>query len=330
MSSNSSGSRARVEDLLSGASKQIRKAFEEFLRDMRSERMIDELAHMIESGDLEGALRIVDAHVARFGTVIARVFQSVGQAEVAALGAQLADSGIRVAIAFDVTNPRAVDAMRRNSLGFIREITTLQRDSIRSALVEGMQSGSGVEEIARALRGSIGLTETQRRSVENYRRLLELGDSAALQRGLRDRRFDSSVARAIESEIPLGEDQIDRMVERYMDRFLQYRAENIARTESLYAVGSARRESLTQTLDQLGGPRSLVVRTWMSTKDKRTRDTHAEMDGQQRGMDEPYESSSGARLMFPGDSSLGAPAEEIINCRCTELIEILPGENLGS
>jgi hypothetical protein len=27
-------------------------------------------------------------------------------------------------------------------------------------------------------------------------------------------------------------------------------------------------------------------------------------------------SPSGARMMFPGDFSLGAPPEEIINCRC--------------
>lgn len=329
MGSDFSKAKSRIEGLLSGASSQVRRAFAEFLRDMRSEVMIDELARMIESGDLEGALRVVDAHVARLGTVIARVFQSVGQAEVAALGAQLADSGIRVAIAFDITNPRAAEILRQNSLGFIRELVTSQRDSIRSALVEGMQSGGGIDDIAQALRGSIGLTESQRRAVESYRRLLESGDAAALRRDLRDRRFDSSVARAVEDGEVLGEERIDRMVDRYLDRFLQYRAENIARTESLYAVGAARRESLTQALEQLGEPRSSVVRTWAATKDARTRDSHAEMDGQRRGMDEPYESPSGALLMFPGDSSLGAPAEEIINCRCTELYEILPDSASG-
>jgi uncharacterized protein with gpF-like domain len=59
-----------------------------------------------------------------------------------------------------------------------------------------------------------------------------------------------------------------------------------------------------------------VVRVWDATGDSRTRETHAAMDGQEVGPNEPFASGSGAQLMHPGDGSLGAGASEIINCRC--------------
>jgi hypothetical protein len=34
------------------------------------------------------------------------------------------------------------------------------------------------------------------------------------------------------------------------------------------------------------------------------------------GMDAPFMSPSGAMMRFPGDTSMGAGAGEIINCRC--------------
>jgi uncharacterized protein with gpF-like domain len=55
---------------------------------------------------------------------------------------------------------------------------------------------------------------------------------------------------------------------------------------------------------------------WSATGDDRTRDDHMEMDGQEVGVDEAFETPGGDFLMFPGDSSLGAPPEQVANCRC--------------
>ena len=60
-----------------------------------------------------------------------------------------------------------------------------------------------------------------------------------------------------------------------------------------------------------------VKKQWMATLDDRTRDSHAELDGETVDVDEPF--SNG--LMYPGDPS-GAP-EEVYNCRCT-LVYIYP------
>lgn len=57
------------------------------------------------------------------------------------------------------------------------------------------------------------------------------------------------------------------------------------------------------------------AKTWISHKDELTRATHRSADGQTVPIDEPFV-VGGYSLMFPGDTSLGAPPQEIVNCRC--------------
>lgn len=54
---------------------------------------------------------------------------------------------------------------------------------------------------------------------------------------------------------------------------------------------------------------------WVAHKDELTRITHSNADGQIVPIDEPFV-VGGYFMMFPLDSSLGAPVQEIANCRC--------------
>ncbi len=56
-----------------------------------------------------------------------------------------------------------------------------------------------------------------------------------------------------------------------------------------------------------------VVKQWDSTLDAKTRESHVQVDGEIRELDEPF--SNG--LMFPGDPSGGAA--EVVHCRCALL-----------
>ncbi len=56
-----------------------------------------------------------------------------------------------------------------------------------------------------------------------------------------------------------------------------------------------------------------VIKQWDSALDKRTRDSHARIDGELRELEKPF--SNG--LMYAGDPS--GSAEEVINCRCAIL-----------
>ena len=55
---------------------------------------------------------------------------------------------------------------------------------------------------------------------------------------------------------------------------------------------------------------------WIDVGDKRERKTHLEVKGTTLPIDEPF-SVGDSLLQFPKDTSLGASADEIVNCRCS-------------
>lgn len=83
-----------------------------------------------------------------------------------------------------------------------------------------------------------------------------------------------------------------------------------ARTAYTGAQNAGRIEGLHQA-QSLG---IKVKKQWMATLDDRTRDTHAELDGQIRDVDEPFE-VDGMEIDYPGDPS--ADPSLLYNCRCT-------------
>jgi SPP1 gp7 family putative phage head morphogenesis protein len=74
----------------------------------------------------------------------------------------------------------------------------------------------------------------------------------------------------------------------------------IETTETTRATNGASRESLAAYGRESGRQ---MVKTWLSAQDDRVRDEHAEIDGEQRPIDEAF--SNG--LQSPGEP----------NCRCT-------------
>lgn len=91
------------------------------------------------------------------------------------------------------------------------------------------------------------------------------------------------------------------------------RATKIARTETTKVMSQARQDGM----DKVEKRGIKLEKEWVATLDGRTRDSHANMDGERVPKDQPF--SNG--LMYPGDSSGGA--EEVINCRCT-MVAIVP------
>lgn len=81
------------------------------------------------------------------------------------------------------------------------------------------------------------------------------------------------------------------------------RANMIARTETAAAVNGGALIGYQQ-----GG---VEKKEWLSSIDSATRDSHAELDGMQVGINERFANG----LDYPGDP--GGPPGEVINCRCT-------------
>jgi hypothetical protein len=104
----------------------------------------------------------------------------------------------------------------------------------------------------------------------------------------------------------IGTAEVARNIRGLVNNLASFRADAIARTETHGAAnfGSDSAAKLT------GLP---LKREWLAAKDERTRESHAEADGQIVGPEEPFQ-VGGALLMYPGDPS--GPGNEVINCRC--------------
>jgi hypothetical protein len=104
----------------------------------------------------------------------------------------------------------------------------------------------------------------------------------------------------------------ERIDQLYLDEIIPNRSEVIARTEVISA----------QNLGSHAAAKSTglaLEKKWVATNDDRTRPAHAEAGrGSWILFDEPFE-VDGEKLMYPGDSSMGASAENTIQCRCTQI-----------
>lgn len=243
-------------------------------------------------------------------------------------------SGVGALIQFDMRN-RAVESWtRRHGSELVTDIIADQREAIRVVVSSGIEAGRNPKQIAldiigrmdkatgRRMGGIVGLTKSQAVYVTKARKELESLSPEYFRRKRRDKRFDSVVRRAIESGNPLTNDQIDKIVGRYSDLLLQLRGETIARTESLQAFNAGRELAMSQAIASGTVKAENVTGTWKTAVDPRVRETHHDMQGQTIKFGDVFVSPSGARFRYPGDTSLGAPAEEIIQCRCVQEYKI--------
>lgn len=104
-------------------------------------------------------------------------------------------------------------------------------------------------------------------------------------------------------------------IENFLEASYKNRALAIARTEVIPASNLASQSVARST----GLP---LTKEWLNTGDDRTRDDHLDAGGQVVPIDSAYE-VGGEKMMFPGDTSLGASAENTIQCRCSEVYQVV-------
>lgn len=132
------------------------------------------------------------------------------------------------------------------------------------------------------------------------------------------------LAQTLNHGVALGE-SVDALSDRVAEEFDVggRQARTIARTE---VVGAS-----NGTAHDVAGALHLsgvnMTKTWLSTDDERTRDSHVDADGQTVAYDQPF-SVGDAELMFPGDPD--GPPEEVVNCRCTQTYEPADDGSLDS
>jgi hypothetical protein len=92
------------------------------------------------------------------------------------------------------------------------------------------------------------------------------------------------------------------------------RATTIARTETNRAANAGLNAAAGEVAKELA-----ITKTWLAALDDRTRDDHADADGQTVAYDEPFD-IGGESAMYPCDPDLSA--EQSINCRCVLTFDV--------
>jgi hypothetical protein len=207
-----------------------------------------------------------------------------------------------VTVAFDSLNPKVITAIRSLETRVIDRLQSDVRDTVRAYVENGLRDGAHPREVARDLRAVIGLAPNQEQWVRNYRKELQSGDLAALDRRLHDRRFSAALRNGT-----LTPEKIDRMVDIYRKRMLAFNAETNARTAALDSHKLGQRLTWDAAVARGDVDGNRLMKRWVGVKDDRERPEHLAMEGERVPYDEPF--SNGEQQ--PGDSTF--------NCRCVAL-----------
>lgn len=279
---------------------------------LRSQNELGAIEARLVGGDIAGVLSEVESAALRFAADAHHAFVTAGQTSAEWLDGKVPDKLIR----FDQVNTRAVARAKANQLELVQGLVEEQRTTIRGVLVDGLTRGTNPREMARDIRSTIGLTESQASAVQSYRRALESGDyTNALGRELRDGRSDRTLLAARRDSTSLDADRVDSLVERYRTNFVAHRAEVIARTEALRAAHEGSEEAINQAVQRGDVEADQLLRTWNAGPATRyARADHQHLDGTSVKFGEAFVTRHGVRLRYPGDPQ--APVSETAQCRC--------------
>jgi hypothetical protein len=325
-----------LEKLASTWEPKLRDAFLAAVRAVTDRANLTVITRLLENGDIDAAFRALNidpADFSQFALIHQQAFNSGGAAAADTIPPFLQPAGHSVRVLFNVRNPSAEAWVSQRSLKLITEIVDDQRDMVRDFLQRGLASGEHPRTVALNLVGRvsatsrvrtggvIGLHSTQEQWLANYANDLGSTDPVALRslldRGLRDKRFDAAVLKAIREGRGLPSDTQIKMRTAYANKALKWRADNISRTETLRALGAAQIEAYQQAIDKGHLDKTLVRRFWQTAGDERVRPTHRLISGMNkdgRAWDEPFQT--------PDGPSMHAPHDKDPQCRCKEMVRI--------
>lgn len=240
--------------------------------------------------DLNTILDDVNTQMAKeFGATFAMKAR-VGKSDISK-----ASNTIGLALAFDLLNPETIAWLSTYVMYLIQQVSDETRRAIADVVMNAFQYGGHPYEQARTIRNMIGLTQSQSQAVANFRRMLENEPLAALTRDLRDHRFDATLQQVGRMKGQLSKEQIDKMSQRYYERYLKYRAEMIARTETIRAARMGQEATWRQAIAQGLLPQGMK-RKWVVTYDDRlcaACKSIPRLNPEGRGMDEQFMSDIG-------------------------------------
>lgn len=315
---------------------ELRKAFLDAVYEIRGRVNVDLIARLLKDGQIDQAVRAVGLDPLDFRALdqaLTGTFNMGGSLFGDTIPAIRNAAGAVIKFQFDVRNLRAEQWTREKSSTLITEIINDQKVAIRNHLVAGLEAGKNPRTTALELVGRrnpttgtrdggvIGLTSGQEGWQRRYSDELASSNpadlKAALGRGLRDKRFDGAINKAIRTGEPIPAETQAKMRLAYRNKSLKYRADVISRNETIRALGASQHEAYSQAIDKGIVKAETITRFWVTAGDERVRHTHRLIPGMNKdgvGWQEAFKTPTGP--------TMHAPHSVDVMCRCRERIEI--------
>ena len=229
-------------------------------------------------------------------------------------------TGVRpIAVGFDILHPNVARAVRTLEDSIINRLSSDVREVVRRLLNDSLARGVNGVELGRSLRTVIGLSPNQLSYIENFSRSLlrEPGYGSPFDRVLRDRRFDARIREAFaEGGRPLTDAEIDRMLGRYRERWVNRNSETWGRTLSRNALRVGQRATWQQAIDRGDLSEDEIEKEWIHYDPQDDpRPHHQAMDNVRVPFNQPYPIDT--QDMYAGE---GDPW----NCHCVDIYRITP------
>jgi len=191
-----------------------------------------------------------------------------------------------VKLNLDLLNEKAVQWAATRSAELITVVGNETKAAIRTMVAEAFQEGIPARTLGRLIRPLIGLNERQAKAVVTF--------------GLNLMAEGVSVA------------ETDERMERYAQRSLRFRAEMIARTETMRAANRGQELNWESAVEEGLIDRTQLVREWITTPDDRLCPLCEPQDGLRAKIGEPF------ALRQPAEGLADTPNEIHPMCRCAE------------
>jgi hypothetical protein len=206
-------------------------------------------------------------------------------------------------VSFDYLNPNVITAVRNLETPTLQTLSEDTRIVVKQAAEAALQEGVGPKVLGRRIREAVGLAPAHEQYVRNYEAELRSGKSEALNRLLRDKRFDRTIAKALDGD-GLSEAQIEKMTDAYRNRWKAHNANTVARTTTLQSYKAAQELTWQQARENgVVPPNARLFKTWIQIDRPTKRDEHIPMHGETRPIDEAY--SNGDQIPGEGDFNCG-------------------------
>jgi len=290
-------------------------------------RVGDRLAR---SGQVQDAARrgdyrtVAAAAEAEFDAVLSEVSKATG-ATLEQVNLEIArEAAGTITPRLDLIDPRAVAFARELAAAQVVNINTTARANIRAIIGEGLSGARTRAQVQASIRSTVGLAPAQARMVARYDNVLaRMGPTMSPDdwRGLRQEAAKLNASPLRDRRLaPLREgmtrEQLQRHRDAYSRRALRYRAETIARTETVAASNGGRIAGIRgmQDAGMLRG--ATIEKIWVTAIDERTCDLCAPLDGEVVSIDVPFRGSEELIVEYP-------PLHP--RCRCTISMQVSRG-----